>query len=516
MFKTRILNRVSVFSFWAVLISVVFLYFGLWTNKNYGVTWDFPHHFNGGLKRLGLKGEDLSFGGLPYGPLGEILPILSYLLFHKKSGFLAFDEAYHLPIIFFGALGILICYFLTKEVFGKKAGILAAVVLSLYPRWVGHIHNNMKDVFSAVGFGASILMYLIALKSKKNKIGMYVLAGIIWGISFNFKINLMLVPAVVFIHQGFMAFLKKKERVKHLFAYGISGMVSCFFIWSLFWEDPLGKLFYTIEYFSKANQGFVVLYFGKIYQVMVNTPWHIGLGNLIVATPLLVILFFIIGFLAIIWQTIKTSDSRKAVLAIWFLIVTLKYLSPKMGIIDGIRQYLEVVFPLAGIAGYGGLIVFEFLRKKWSGFRFFLFCFLVAIYLFKEIIPVAGYETSYFSEIIGGIRGARGKFDIEYWGHSMKEAGRWLNKNARENSAVYTVMAGHLLEYYLRDDIKVIEASIGGENKEKAKAADFIVILNRKSFFDRYDKEVGNYLKNKKVVFTIKRKGVVLLWILGN
>jgi len=512
-----VLKKISIYTLLAVVVSVLFLYFGLLTNKNYGVTWDFPHHLNGGLKRLGLPPEQAGKWNLPYGPLGEAMPVLSYLFFYKELGLFAFDEAYHFPIIFFGSLGVLVCYFLAKAVFDKKAGgkigLVACFVLALYPRWIGHSHNNMKDVFSAVGFGASVLIYLLALKAKKNKLVLYILAALIWGVSFNFKVNLFLVPLIIFFHQAFLFFRKKSEKLKYLILYGAVSVGFGFLIWSFFWEKPWEKLIYLFSYFSKANENFVVLYFGKIYEVGVNTPWHIGLGNLLVVTPALVVFLFLIGCLVICYQMLKGSANYLSLLIIWFLVVTLKYINQEVAIIDDIRQYLEVVFPLSLIAGYGGWFL---LKRLVKGKLYFLMMGLFTIYGFWQVLPVSGYETSYFSEIIGGIKGAREKFDIEFWGHSMKEASKWLNENAKNGAVIYTPVAGHLTDYYRRKDILLIEAPIERGGKYWADQADYIIILNRKSFFSTYDEDIPYYFINKKVVYKVERQGVPLLWILKN
>jgi len=511
-------KKVSIYALLAIFVCLVFLYFGLLTNKNYGITWDFPHHFNAGLRRLNLPAEAPHLGNLPYGPLSDSLPVLSYLYFYKNLDILPFDEAYHLPIVVFGSIGILVCFFLGKEVFNEKAGLLAAVILALYPRYIGHSHNNMKDVFSGVMFALSILSYLWAFKAKtvKKKFLLYILAGVIWGVGFNFKINIVLVPVVIVIHQGFLFIRKKQDKLKFLFSYVGASVLSAYFVWSFFWEKPGEKLIYLFSYFQGVNEGFVNLYFGKIYNVGLNVPWHVGLGTAFVVTPVFFVFLFLIGFGKVIWQSIKGSAYISFVLVSWFFVSALKYIYPKIGIVDDIRQYYEIVFPLAIIAGCGGWTIYSFFRRFVGDKLYWLFYLVLIVYGFWQLVPVRGYETSYFNEFVGGLKGTNNKFDVEFWGHSFKEASLWLNGKAKTNAIIYTPLAGHLLKYYCRDDIKVIEAPFKSGSKEMAESADYIVLLNRQSFFDQYDKDIPYYLTNKKVVYKIERTGVPLVWVFKN
>jgi len=201
---------------------------------------------------------------------------------------------------------------------------------------------------------------------------------------------------------------------------------------------------------------------------------------------------------------------------IWFLVVTGKYLSRKVGYVDDIRQYLEIVYPVCLIASSGGYYIFREIKKRFKKLSFFVFLGITGIYGILQIMPVAGYETSYFNELIGGIGGAEGKMDIEFWGESMKEAGGWLSDNGKKGSLVYTPLAGHLLKYYIRDDMRVKEAGYRMGGKEEIVGCDYIVILNRMSFFDIYDPYIPYYLEKKKVLYEVKRDGATLLWILKN
>ena len=132
----------------------------------------------------------------------------------------------------------------------------------------------------------------------------------------------------------------------------------------------------------------------------------------------------------------------------------------------------------------------------------------IFLFLLKTIIYYHPYQTSYFNALIGGIRGAEGKFDIDFWGTPQKEAMMWLNQNAPANATVNVLMAQSSAGVYLRPDLRKLL------NTKDIRESDYGVILNRESFFYSSGRD---YIKKKaaenKLVFTKKIDGVSLVWV---
>jgi hypothetical protein len=45
------------------------------------------------------------------------------------------------------------------------------------------------------------------------------------------------------------------------------------------------------------------------------------------------------------------------------------------------------------------------------------------------MVELSPFEYSYFSPVIGGVSGAKGKFDTDYWATCSKPASEWLAQN---------------------------------------------------------------------------------------
>lgn len=110
---------------------------------------------------------------------------------------------------------------------------------------------------------------------------------------------------------------------------------------------------------------------------------------------------------------------------------------------------------------------------------------------------------------MGGIRGAWKNFDVEYWGTSQKAAMKWLNANAPRDSVVHIVMAGDAAAKYLRPDL------LARVNQRGFDAADYVVLLNRQSFFARYW-GITDYMSGRQPLFTVNVQGVPLTYVYAN
>ena len=532
-----------------VLITAAFLGLNLLSLGNYGYTWDYPHHYNAGIKRLEhITGRDLSFlprqdkstfGDQPYGPIADSLPVLSQIIFHYKLGLLPADSAYHLPLILAAALGIYFLFDFARSAFGTPIAILSTVILSLYPRFIGHIHNNPKDTFSAVFFALAIIAIYNWIKQLTNasippksvterllNFTPLTLAAFLTAVAFNMKVNAVLILPVItlwlvisFPDKIFFNAHHFLKTAASCLAFLILSASLSLLLWSFFWPQPLLHIQDLIRHFSSGTTGFPIFYYGKIYAANINVPWHYALGYLAAVTPLPVLVFFLIGFVICFKNSIRLKDRASGLLLVWFLVPTLKYLNPKIGILDDIRHFLEVVFPLAVISAIGAKATIDaisasprmtFLRQfTKSSVAERLAIAGITIYLAFQAYSLHPYQTAYYSEWLGGLRGVAQKnlFDVEFWGNALKEGSSYLNQTAPLNSIVYVPMAQQVAREYLRPDITVTQVP--------HPRADFLLVFNRYSMLSSrfgVGSDIYQTLENHPPVFTISRQDTPILW----
>jgi len=502
------------------VIFFIYLIINLIILKDYGLSWDYHYHYYAGLYHLGRKvpqvsePNDISFSlpdprltvEDPFGPLIQIVPSLSQVIFTEKLNVLPPDISYNLPMVIFGSLGILVFYFFLYEAFNFQIALISSVFLALNPSFFGYLHNNMKDIPNIFSFTLAIWLFWRLVKYKNLK--SLLLASLGFALAFDVKINSVFIPVIC----GLYYFISYRRKLFHrnnivILSYFIMAPIFALSLWWPFWKDPLGKLIELPKFYSFNTINMPVLIFGKIYKSGINIPLYYPYLYLAITTPLPIFILSVHGFIIAIFNSIK-KQKNFVLLILWFFIPLLRYLSPKTGAIDGVRHFMEVLAPLSAFAGISFWLMNNYIKKMLPRISPFpltsLFFMLV---LSVNIVKFHPYQTSFFNSFVGGIRGAQGKFDIDFWGTPQKEAVLWLNNNAPENSSVYIVMAQSTAATYLRPDLRNFV------NKKSIAESDYLILLNRQSFFNIYNISPEILSRNYSLVYARYIDGVPLVWL---
>jgi 4-amino-4-deoxy-L-arabinose transferase-like glycosyltransferase len=485
--------------------------------NDYGFTWDFHFHFFGGGKLLGYEWQQLEprnlpyvepdprpAANLPYGPLMSIPPVFSYVLFYKTLGVLPQDAAYNLPIILWGVAGVAILYLFMKEAFSSHIALLAAVFLALLPRFFGDLHNNMKDIPSATVFALNI--WLLWRLTKHRRVSDLILAALAFAVAFNVKINSIFIP-VIFVIWLLLQRIRTKlfGDWKLEIGYFVAAPILALLVWWFFWPDPFGQLAHAYSTFGIGTNNIEVLLNGAWYCSGSNVPWYYPLWYLAITTPIPILLFFIIG----VFSALRTNQLTKLLLLLWFFVPLTRYLVPSIGVIDGIRHFEEVLFPMTALAALGAMDIIHLFKNKVTMHLIAALGVGILGLLMWNIISYHPYQIAYFNELVGGAKGAFGRYDLDYWGASQKAAVAWVNTHAPQGAKVHIVMSADVAGRYLRDDLLV------NLNKYSYDASDFVILLNRQSFFYRFF-WIYEYLLQHKPTETISVAGAPLVWIFDN
>jgi hypothetical protein len=522
------------------LLTTVFLCIHLIFMNDYGLTWDFHQNFFSGLYFIGheLTNDlilNIPFGSpnpwemfhVPFGQLMHILAASGYVIFFEQLKLLPFDSAFHLSTVFLGSMGILFLYFFLLDAYGFKTALIGSIILALYPRYFADTQNNIKDTPQAAAFALSILFFYKYI-NKRHPL-LLIAASLSFALAFNIKINSIFILVVGFLwiiiifitkannHLKVPLSLKPISKLYPILLYFPLSLLLALTGWVISWKNPIQELIFIPKFFMENTKNLEVLYFGNWYCSTVNIPWHYPFGYLTIVTPLPVLLFFLIGLICLVRQIFVTKKPAASLLIIWFIIPISRFVLPHMGVLDGIRHFLEVVYPLSAIAAIGFVETLQTIKnialKQFNNStktKITVFANgLLILYLAGINIIYHPYQTAYYNELVGGIHGALGKFDIDYWGTSQKKAAEWLNKNAPKDSIIYVFMVPDIVARYLRPDLRV---RINTTDYDHAR---YVMVLNRQSFFYRYIYTFEYFLR-RKTAYVVENQGVPLTWVYDN
>jgi hypothetical protein len=500
--------------------------------SDYGLTWDFHHHFFAGLHHMGIPlspkfTDHIPFTvpdprgtyDLPFGPIMLITPVTTYLLFYEKLHLLPFDNSYHIGIVIVAMLGLLSLFIFLLEAEGLTTAIFGFIFLALLPRYFGDLHNNMKDVPQAAAFALAVWTYWRLLNYRHPKDLIFALLA--FAVAFNMKLNTLFVPPIALCWTGVVLLTSRKRYLRHpitrikrkdiviVGVYFLLCPIAAFALWMPFWKDPIERLVYLFRFFQDNTTNLEVLYFGTIYRSTINVPWYYPYGYIAVTTPVVTLVCALIGFL-VLCKRFFTKNPTSILYILWFFIPLSRYMDSKIGVIDGIRHFEEVVYPLCAVAGIGAAGILG----RWQAivsrkYVRLVPSFALVLYLSITVIRYHPFQIAYFSEMVGGIRGALGKFDIDYWGTSQKPAIMWLNAHAKKGSFVHIVMAPEAASIYLRPDL------LEKVNTKEYENADYVVILNRQSFYYRYT-SIPGYIQARTPAYEVLLQGVPLTMVFDN
>ncbi len=519
-----------------ILFASLYLLMHLLIANDYSISWDFHHVFFAGLYHhrhpvTPAMVDNLPFTDpdprkmveTPFGPLESYIPVASYVTFFENLHILPFDTAYNLPTVIVGVFGVFILFLFMREAFTLPVALISALFLAFYPRYFGDLHTNVKDVPTAVFFTATI--WFLWRSVNYRRLIDVVIASLLFAITFNFKVNAISIPAIALLWITFILLTKGKTLLKHPISkeklksmlipggFFILAPLLAFTIWAVFWKNPINHLVYLFRFFQDNTENIEVIFFGKWFCSAVNVPWYYPYGYLAIVTPLPILVSIVAGFIVLSVKAIK-KNPHALLLLLWFFIPLARYLSPKIGVIDGIRHFEEVIFPLMAIGGVGAVTLGQ---KVWQSTmtkakKIFVIIAVSAVSVIALIIPIFTYhpyELSYFNELVGGLPGAVGKFDIDYWGVSQKEAVLWLNAHTPADSKIYITMSSDVAGKYLRPDLLKTLNSVGYDQ------ADYVVMLNRQGFFYRYVYS-WEYFLRRRPAYVVERNGVPLTWVFDN
>ena len=120
--------------------------------------------------------------------------------------------------------------------------------------------------------------------------------------------------------------------------------------------------------------------------------------------------------------------------------------------------------------------------------------------MIDQLVRLHPYEYIYFNGLTGGLKGAQGKFDNDYWGASFKEAVEWLKNNEiKDPKKIYKIYGSgnpYQIFYYFTPNMHWTD---------HLQDADYYLS------YTRDDKQ--NLADPFKVIHVIEREGVPLNYI---
>ena len=366
-------------------------------------------------------------------------------LVNRALGLDEFDSGYHHTRHIFNAImGVLAMLFIglfAKEVAGWRVGILALWMAFLSPRFLGHSLMNPKDIPFAAGF-AIATYYMVVLLRDMPRPSWKKALGLALGIALALATRAggLLLIAYLFLFAG-LDFLYKNgvrgiaRQWQALFSYlafalgvSLAGYVLAILVWPAALENPIGHPLAALTEFSKLGVKIRLLFMGENV-LSDNTAWYYPILWIVKTIPLYV-LVGLAGSLFILPTLLKRYNTIAVLLAYFAAVFPIFYVIYKNSILHDGWRHLMFVYPSMVVitALFWGTLERLLVEHRKIQYALYAIIGLLAADAVLFIARNPHYPYVYFNPIGGGIRGAFGYYETDYWGVSVKQAIGWLDK----------------------------------------------------------------------------------------
>jgi len=349
-----------------------------------------------------------------------------------------------------GIIGMALCGF---ELGSWWGAFLAALGLWLYPRFFGAIFNNSKDIpFTSA---TALVLWAVLLLVRRWKlrwrylIGNTILAGFLIGFAIAIRIPALFWYVILFfLLAGWWIFygsrvIREEKVVDHLLKQARScliivavSFITIIALWPYVALDPLPNLYHVYM----INRGYPfpapALFAGKIYPHSLVPRSYVPVWLLIGSPPAMVLLAAIgalVGGLR--FFTKGGIEIRIVVIGLTLLFPLAILVAFRPTLYDGLRQFLFLVVPLILLAVYGLISLVSYLMQKKQKVAVVGLVVVVLIaqwQVIRDMNNLHPYEYMYFSPLVGGVPGANGQYEMDYWGICNKPAAEWLARNYKK------------------------------------------------------------------------------------
>jgi len=342
-----------------------------------------------------------------------------------------------------GSLGVLGGGALGGLVGGPAVAWLSGALLATWPTWAGHAFINSKDVpFAAAFVWAVYFLVRLARSGARLRLidhaGLAVSSGlaigtragglVLWFVYAAVALG-SLAPALRESSDGLFPRVARRILTVAVTLAGSCGLMMLAWPWTQ--EAPWSRSIEALQLMTRFPRPMEVLFKGRLTETT-ELPWDyvpVWLGSTL--PPLAVVLVLLIAPLALLH--LRAGKGRfggaAAILAVLAGGPLAAAMAGRVVLYDGIRQLLFVVPILMVAAAWTGLELWRRLPSpRWR-------VAAIAAAAFLSLDPLAGlvrlhpYQYIYFNRLAGGLRGASGRFETDYWGLALRETAEWVNRN---------------------------------------------------------------------------------------
>lgn len=391
-----------------------------------------------------------------------------------------------------GWLAIMVTALFAVWLSGYRTGVLVLLLFAVSPSFLGHSQNNLKDIPFALGY-ISATYFICRFLFSKTKLPLKIISLLTLSIAFSISIRAGGILLICYLFLFFFLFFlykyfKDKERdfpaIRYKMLLIIVITVVSWFMGILLWpyalQNPVRNVLEANHVMAHFPGTFRQIFEGRM-EWSDFMPWYYLLKSMSITIPLLVIAGFALFF---IFTARVLRDSG----FVYYLFVLFTILFPvafviyeKSNLYSSWRQFLFIYPALILIAATGFSFLFEhFGNNKIPGWVTGLLILVMAVHPAKFMAGNHRYSYIYYNQLVGGLHGAFGSYETDYYYVSQTEASEWLTDHLgeRKDTGVVKVKATYPADWLFRHYPGIVTSYFRYEERSMSDW-DYAIVVNR-------------------------------------
>jgi hypothetical protein len=292
------------------------------------------------------------------------------------------------------------------------------------------------------------------------------LAGIVLGLCTSIRVAGplagMLVSLVFVLRLG-------RRSVWPLVVYWSAAILVTLATWPYLWADPVHRIWQSIRVMSDFSSH-LVLYDGRVYSSLF-IPWDYlpKLTAIQITLPALLLALAGLLFGAVDFRQVPDRRPDIAIVGLWIGIPAAAVMVFHRPLYGNTRQVLFMMPPIFLLAG---LALERILRVLRSGA---LQAGIILLVIAPGIIGIARlhpYEYIYYNTLVGGTEGAVGRFELDFWCTSYREAAEYVNRVAEQGAHIAVWGPDAAFNTFARRDLDVRNTAIVQQKPDYSVSCD--------------------------------------------
>jgi tetratricopeptide (TPR) repeat protein len=489
--------RASALKYLFVTVSGLILFLMLISSRDAGITCDEVLHYNqsvsvynyfasGGRDQSALNTPDthLKYYGQSYDNLVTILT----KWFHIENIY-AFR---HIMSTTAGWLTVLVTALFAVWLAGYRTGILVLILFAASPTFIGHSQNNLKDIPFALGYISSIYITLKFLVSAK-RFSLPDLVLLTASIAFTISIRAGGILLICYLYFFFLIYwlfqYLKTRRIdtweirSKLFRIVVISVLSWFLsilLWPYALQGPIRNVLESYRVMAHFPDTFRQIFEGKV-EWSDFMPWYYLLKSMAITIPLLVITGFCLFFVFL-----KKVIRHDSLILYFFIVFTIFFpvifvVLEKSNLYSSWRQFIFLYPAIVLISATGFNLLFDYLLKvKYSAWGIVVIIVLLSFHPVRFMIKNHKYSYIYYNQLVGGLNGAYGNYETDYYYVSQTEASEWLIDylKERKDTGRIKIKATYSVNWLFRNH-PGIETSYFRYEERSMSDWDYAIVVSR-------------------------------------